>query len=335
MQPSSSTSSSSSSSSSRASHGGASSVTDGHLVLDPYFYNVLGLQSVRCSDEEIKKAYRKQALLWHPDKNPGNKDLAEAQFKLIAEAYATLSDPEKRLSYDRYGRESVRFDDGGDSTPGGTQIPVNRSFNGHYDAHVSRRFADNIFRMAFGMADELFQQHHHPFMPLTPMMSMMMMNPFDPFGHQGQQQQQQQQRQTQSRVDAGLQMDPFDRMHQRLNSQIGFPSLLEDPFGSSPFGSFGASHFGSQSQSGGSFQTFSSSSSSYSNSGGQSVSTSTQVTINNGKKTTTTKRTIRHADGREETTQDVQEEDISTAGQAVPRIGGVGNGGRLTNGSRR
>ena len=325
---------SSSSSSSSGLGPGASSVTDGHLVHDPYFYNVLGLHSVTCSDEEIKKAYRKQALLWHPDKNPGNKDVAETQFKLIAEAYATLSDPEKRASYDRYGRGAIRFEDGGEVSSGGTQIPVNRTFNGHYDAHVSRRFADHIFSMAFGMADDMFQQqlpHHRPFTQFSPMMSMMMMNPFDPFGlhgsqysHHLQQQQQQQQQQHFQQQQQHLQQqqhyDPFDLMHQRLNSHIGFPS--GDPFGSSPFGAFG--HQGDLSS-----QTFSSSSSSYS-SGGQTVSSSTQVTIKNGKKVTTTKRTIRHADGREETTQDVREEDVSSMG-GQQRLGSGAQTARLMN----
>jgi curved DNA-binding protein CbpA len=311
---------------------GTSSVSDGHLVHDSYFYNVLGLQSVTCSDDEIKKAYRKQALLWHPDKNPGNKDVAETQFKLIAEAYATLSDPEKRASYDRYGREAIRFEEGGETTPGGTQIPVNRSFNGHYDAHVSRRFADHIFSMAFGMADDLFHiPQHHP-SHFSPMMSMMMMNPFDPFGFHSNPhpQQSHQQNHHLHHQQQFPRIDPFEQMHQRLNAQIGFPSSV-DPFGNSPFGAFDSSHLGIQG--GGSFQTYSSSSSSYS-SGGQTVSTSTQVTINNGKKVTTTKKTIRHADGREESTQDVREEDVSGSAHTA-RIGGAHSSTpRLTYGKR-
>jgi chaperone protein DnaJ len=66
------------------------------------YYNILGLQK-SASQQEIKKAYRKLAMKYHPDKNLGNKD-AEERFKKIGEAYEVLSDPKKRSQYDRFGK---------------------------------------------------------------------------------------------------------------------------------------------------------------------------------------------------------------------------------------
>jgi curved DNA-binding protein len=65
------------------------------------YYQVLGVDKKAPADE-IKKAYRKLAVKWHPDKNPGNK-AAEEKFKKISEAYAVLSDEKKREQYDQFG----------------------------------------------------------------------------------------------------------------------------------------------------------------------------------------------------------------------------------------
>lgn len=75
------------------------------------YYQTLGLAR-GASDDEIKRAYRRQALRYHPDKNkePG----AEEKFKEIAEAYDVLSDPRKREIFDRYGEEGTRARGPGD-----------------------------------------------------------------------------------------------------------------------------------------------------------------------------------------------------------------------------
>lgn len=70
------------------------------------YYEVLGVER-NASKEELKKAYRKLAMQYHPDRNPDNKD-AEEKFKEAAEAYEILSDENKKARYDRYGHEGVK-----------------------------------------------------------------------------------------------------------------------------------------------------------------------------------------------------------------------------------
>ena len=68
------------------------------------YYQILGVDK-KASAEDIKKAYRKLAIKWHPDKNPNNKAASEEKFKKISEAYAVLSDTEKRQQYDNFGSD--------------------------------------------------------------------------------------------------------------------------------------------------------------------------------------------------------------------------------------
>eukprot|EP00009_Paramoeba_aestuarina_P005174 CAMPEP_0201523566 /NCGR_PEP_ID=MMETSP0161_2-20130828/20326_1 /ASSEMBLY_ACC=CAM_ASM_000251 /TAXON_ID=180227 /ORGANISM="Neoparamoeba aestuarina, Strain SoJaBio B1-5/56/2" /LENGTH=104 /DNA_ID=CAMNT_0047922729 /DNA_START=223 /DNA_END=534 /DNA_ORIENTATION=+ len=70
------------------------------------YYDILGVKKDSALSE-IKKAYRKLAMKYHPDKNPGDAE-AEKKFKEIGEAYSVLSDPEKRKTYDQYGKEGLQ-----------------------------------------------------------------------------------------------------------------------------------------------------------------------------------------------------------------------------------
>ncbi|MBR4681820.1 MAG: DnaJ domain-containing protein [Elusimicrobiaceae bacterium] len=70
------------------------------------YYQVLGIER-NASEAEIKSAFRKQAMKYHPDRNPGNKE-AEEQFKKVNEAFSVLSDPQKKQMYDQYGHEGLK-----------------------------------------------------------------------------------------------------------------------------------------------------------------------------------------------------------------------------------
>eukprot|EP00798_Chlamydomonas_sp_ICE-L_P008304 gene8304-1576_t len=82
------------------------------------YYDILGV--AKGSDEnEQKKAYRKLAMKWHPDKNPDNKEQAGAKFKEVSEAYEVLSDPKKKEIYDKYGEDGLKSGGGGGGCGGG------------------------------------------------------------------------------------------------------------------------------------------------------------------------------------------------------------------------
>ncbi|XP_034418457.1 dnaJ homolog subfamily B member 2 isoform X1 [Cyclopterus lumpus] len=106
------------------------------------YYTVLGV-SQTASQDDIKKAYRKLALKWHPDKNPDNKEEAERKFKELSEAYEVLSDTSKRDAYDRYGNEKIRHT-GSSSSDFSSDLP---GFT------FTFRNPDEVFREFFGSQD--------------------------------------------------------------------------------------------------------------------------------------------------------------------------------------
>ncbi|KAF8043344.1 hypothetical protein BT93_A1629 [Corymbia citriodora subsp. variegata] len=113
------------------------------------YYKMLGVDR-SAKDDDLKKAYRKLAMKWHPDKNPNSKKEAEAKFKQISEAYEVLSDPQKRAVYDQYGEEGLK----GQVPPPDAGFPGGATYFSTGEGPTSFRFnprsADDVFAEFFG-----------------------------------------------------------------------------------------------------------------------------------------------------------------------------------------
>jgi molecular chaperone DnaJ len=128
------------------------------------YYEVLGVQK-NVSGQELKSAFRKVALQYHPDRNPGNKD-AEDKFKEASEAYEVLSDPERRARYDRFGHAGVGGAAGGDPFGGGFQgVNINDIFGEIFGdifggrggrGRVSNRGSDLRFNLEISFEEAAF-----------------------------------------------------------------------------------------------------------------------------------------------------------------------------------
>lgn len=117
------------------------------------YYTVLGVEK-SASQDEIKKAYRKNALKYHPDKNPGDSQ-AEAQFKRISEAYEVLSDEQKRQVYDRYGADALKGGMGGGGGHGHQGFAsMEEALRTFMNAFGGGGGGDSIFESFFGFDND-------------------------------------------------------------------------------------------------------------------------------------------------------------------------------------
>lgn len=122
-----------------------------HCRMGKDYYGILGL-SRDASQDDIRKAYRRAALKWHPDKNQDKKEEAEARFKDIAEAYDVLSDPQKKSIYDQFGEEGLKGggapngEAAGAAGPSGVPGGFQYTFSGDPNDIFARFFKDSFQR---------------------------------------------------------------------------------------------------------------------------------------------------------------------------------------------
>jgi curved DNA-binding protein CbpA len=250
------------------------------------YYEILEVPKTSTEDQ-IKKAYRKLALKWHPDKNPDNVAQAEEKFKEIGEAFAVLSDKDKRTIYDKYGHQGLEGRPA-HSSPGFSGADdffssgFGRGFSGFN--HFGFSDAENIFRQFFGGRDpfsEFFDDD-------------------DLFDGRGRREETKKGR-NDGRINQ-RRTDPFENM---FNMGFGrFGSGFDDSDDDDDFANFGMGGMGSmKGQS--NVKTFTRSSTFGSSGGGPSKSVQTVTETRNGKTVSKTITTIRHADGRIERKEEI------------------------------
>ena len=239
------------------------------------YYDVLGIPK-GANESDIKKAYRKLALKWHPDKNPNNREQAEEKFKEIGEAYSVLSDPNKKTIYDKYGFEGL---EGGTRSYSRNENPFGSKFNNksgfpsfsgfhHFDFHD----AEDIFRAFFGGRD--------PFADF--------MDDDDIFGGFGFGSRKKG-KSGKSKNEVSNRRDPFGGIFSKFSDFGGF---MNDPF----FDDSDDEDF-----------NFKRASTMNSGGGGTSKTVKTVTETKNGKTITRTTTTIKHGDGRVETFKESNE----------------------------
>ncbi|NP_001085074.1 dnaJ heat shock protein family (Hsp40) member B2 L homeolog isoform X1 [Xenopus laevis] len=123
------------------------------------YYDMLGVPR-NATQDDIKRAYRKLALRWHPDKNPDNKEHAEKKFKDIAEAYEVLSDREKREAYDNHMTSG--FSDAGSFRATRVQRPFDFGFHFRSPEDVFREFFDGRDPFSDIFGDDFFMFSNQP-----------------------------------------------------------------------------------------------------------------------------------------------------------------------------
>ena len=117
------------------------------------YYQTLNINK-NSTETEIKKSYRKLAMKYHPDKNPGNQE-AENKFKEISEAYEVLSDPEKRQLYDKYGKEGLEMNNMGGG-PNINPMDIFQNFFGGSFNTQSQKSIDPIVKEVYLSLQELY-----------------------------------------------------------------------------------------------------------------------------------------------------------------------------------